>query len=189
MLVPISARQTLLETLPKGGIGAEVGVFRGDFSAELLQATRAERLHLIDPWVSLDDEAHKAAWYGAANRSQADMDQIHAAVTKRFAKHITAERVVVHRAPSTTALAALPDHSLDWIYIDGDHSYDGVIADLRLSLTKVKPGGFICGDDYLAGGWWKDGVICAVHEFLHEARPHVRIRFLIDAQFMLSVVK
>jgi len=53
----------------------------------------------------------------------------------------------------------------------------------------VKPGGFICGDDYLPGGWWQGGVIRAVHDFLHEAQPEVRIKFVIDTQYMLSVVE
>ena len=42
MLIPISARQILLESLPKGMIGAEVGVFRGDFSAEILQKDESQ---------------------------------------------------------------------------------------------------------------------------------------------------
>ena len=149
--------------------------------------TNPKRLHLIDPWVSVNDELRLRSWYGAASRSQVDMDQIHAYVMRRFSTAIAAERVVVHRTPSATALAAMPDRSLDWIYIDGDHRYEGVIADLRLGFAKVKPGGLICGDDYMPGNWWEDGVIRALHDFLHETRSNVRIKFLIDAQFMLLV--
>lgn len=182
------ARRALLEMLPKEAVGAEVGVFKGDFSAELLQRTNPERLYLIDPWISVDDELHRTSLYGAATRSQADMDKIYAEVVSRFAEQITAGHVVMHRAPSAAVLTAMPDQSLDWIYIDGDHSYQSVISDLRLSFTKVRPGGFICGDDYMVGGWWTDGVVRAVHDFLHEAQSQVRIEFLIDAQFMLLVV-
>ncbi len=165
------ARAFLAEELPKATVGAEVGVFSGDFSAHLLRVVEPQRLHLIDPWVSVDDQLRRWSLYGAGVRSQADMDQLDAGVVSRFAGQIAGGRVVVHRAPSHAALAAMPDRSLDWIYIDGDHSYEAVIADLRLSLAKVRPGGFICGDDYLPGGWWRGGVIRAVHEFLHEAQP------------------
>jgi Methyltransferase domain len=181
------ARRTILEMIPKNGIGAEVGVFKGDFSEELLQRTEPRRLHLIDPWVSVDDELHRSSHYSTTRRSQADMDQLHAGVTGRFSDQIITGRVVVHRARSAVALAALPDRSLDWIYIDGDHSYKTVISDLRLSFAKVKTGGFICGDDYQVDGWWTDGVIRAVHDFLYEAQSQVLIKLLVDAQFMLLV--
>jgi hypothetical protein len=107
----------------------------------------------------------------------------------RFASEITVGRVVVHRTRSAIALAAIPDRSLDWIYIDGDHTYDNVILDLRLGVAKVKLGGFICGDDYTNGGWWKDGVIRAVHDFLHEAQSSVEIKYVNGTQWMLLNAK
>lgn len=184
-----SARRMLLDTLPKLGCGAEVGVFRGDFSAELLRLTKPRRLHLIDPWLSVDDQRHSGSLYGAGNRSQADMDRMHDEVLRRFASELTVGRMVVHRARSASALATLPDRSLDWAYIDGDHTYDHVMSDLRLSAVKVKLGGFICGDDYTDGGWWKDDVIRAVHDFLHEAQSHVEIKFVNGTQWMLLNAK
>jgi len=123
MPLSMSARQLLLETLPKATVGAEVGVFSGDFSAHLLRVAEPQLLHLIDPWVSVGDALRRWSVYGAGVRSQADMDQLHAAVMSRFAAQIATGSVLVHRAPSGTALAAMPDRSLDWIYIDGDHSY------------------------------------------------------------------
>jgi hypothetical protein len=41
------------ELLPKGGVGAELGVFKRRFSPVLLRTTEAERLHLVDPWYLL----------------------------------------------------------------------------------------------------------------------------------------
>ena len=38
--------------------------------------------------------------------------------------------------------------------------------DLESYLPKVKPGGFITGDDYGNPGWWQDGVTRAVNEFI-----------------------
>ena len=45
----------------------------------------------------------------------------------------------------------------DWIYVDGNHLYEFVRADLELSLRKARRGGFITGDDYQDGGWWAVG--------------------------------
>lgn len=51
---------------------------------------------------------------------------------------------------STEYLRKKPD-PFDVIYIDGNHSTEQVYADISLSRTVLKPGGIICGDDYL--GW------------------------------------
>ena len=57
-------------------------------------------------------------------------------------------------------------HYFDWIYIDGNHLYDFVKQDLELYYPKVKPGGFLTGDDYGAKGRWGDGVERAVADFV-----------------------
>ncbi len=77
----------------------------------------------------------------------------------------------MHRCPSAEAAALFPDDYFDWIYVDGDHVYEAVRADLELFDPKVRPGGLIAGDDYGQAGWWKDGVTRAVDEFV-EARGY-----------------
>jgi hypothetical protein len=51
------------------------------------------------------------------------------------------------------------------VYIDGNHLYEYVIKDLSLSSRKTKIGGYVAGDDYCEGGWWKGSVKKAVDEF------------------------
>lgn len=41
-----------------------------------------------------------------------------------------------------------PDGWFDFVFIDGDHSYEGVIQDIRAYLPKVRKGGIIAGHDY-----------------------------------------
>ena len=163
------ARNAVLNALPKGGVGVEIGVWKGDFSARILQAAKPQTLHLIDPWL-VSDEADRAdeAWYGAGKVSQADMDRIHKQVTERFAQDIAAQRVRIHRAAAAEGMAGLPESSVDFVYVDGDHAYEAVRADLAAAFRATKPGGLICCDDYLLGAWWGDGVVRAVHEFVLE---------------------
>src|ERR1700751_4582857 len=42
--------------LPKNGVGAELGVLKGNFSRVLLDFSAARELHLIDPWYFLDSD-------------------------------------------------------------------------------------------------------------------------------------
>jgi cephalosporin hydroxylase len=39
------------------------------------------------------------------------------------------------------------DGYFDWVYIDGDHSYEAVLNDLKAWYPKVKPGGYLALDD------------------------------------------
>jgi methyltransferase family protein len=162
---PISRLQ-LLQLLPKGGEGAEIGVAKGEFSQPLLDVVKPGRLHLIDPW-----EHQRRADYtkDGNNVGDVEQEQRYQRVVTQFAEHIRAGRVVVHRAYSQDVAAVFADEQLDWIYIDGLHSYDGVRSDLDQYKSKVKPGGLIMGHDYTNHARAKElnfGVVEAVDEFV-----------------------
>ena len=55
----------------------------------------------------------------------------------------------IEQGLSAEATDRLPDAYYDVIYIDAGHSYEDVIRDARVSLKKVKPGGYIVFNDYL----------------------------------------
>lgn len=55
----------------------------------------------------------------------------------------------VRLIPATTAAAAkVWSQPIDFLYIDADHSYEGVTADLEAWAPHVRRGGLIVGDDY-----------------------------------------
>jgi len=167
LLCPIRRTQ-LLHFLPKGGEGAEIGVAKGEFSQTLLEVLQPRKLHLIDPWEhqTRDDYARDGN-----NASAAEQEQRYGAVRDKFAAEIDAGRVVLHRAYSQDVASGFEDHQLDWIYIDGLHSYEGCRADLEHYKRKVKPDGFILGHDYTnhAVAQQMDfGVVEAVNEFVQE---------------------
>lgn len=150
-------RQQLLERMPRAGACAEIGVWKGDFSQRILDVTAPSRLLLIDPW-EFQGEFPNRMFGGKVAKSQADMDAIHDAVADRFADR---PEVVLRRGYSSDILTGLEDESLDWIYIDGNHYYDFVLEDLRMSWQKVRAGGFVAGDDYT----WQPGDDAPEHEF------------------------
>jgi predicted O-methyltransferase YrrM len=49
---------------------------------------------------------------------------------------------------SVKAASQFDDNSLDFVFIDANHSYDGVSADLKAWIPKIKKDGFIAGHDY-----------------------------------------
>lgn len=148
--------------LPKNGVGAELGVLKGHFSRTLLKNTNAKKLHLIDPWYFLSAEW---SWVGG-NKSTIDAVIW---ILDEFKTEIENQKVFVHIQDDIDVLDSFDDNYLDWAYIDSSHSYGHTVKELNKLLTKVKPQGVICGDD-----WRPDpnhrhhGVFKAVNEFAKE---------------------
>jgi Methyltransferase domain len=178
-------RRFVLDQLPKSSAGMEIGVHKGDFSALILEVVSPTVLHLVDPWKHEAADAYKDAWYGGqAADGQREMDERYEAVRARFSAAVTSGQVVLHRAPSTDVLPAMPDGSLDWVYIDGNHLYEFVKQDIELSFQKVRVGGFVTGDDYAEGGWWEGGVKRAVDEFV--GAPGAELREIRGGQYIFE---
>jgi SAM-dependent methyltransferase len=118
----LSHRDEILKRLPKGGICAEIGTQEGLFAEKIIDIINPEQLHLFD----IDD--------GPLRDRQTDL--------------LTRPGVELHLGDSSTLLASFPDDHFDWIYIDGDHSYDGIVRDIRVARTKVKPGGLLIFNDF-----------------------------------------
>jgi hypothetical protein len=179
-------RQRLLDQLPKHAVCAEVGVWKGDFSERILEVVRPARLHLIDPWQAVEDEGYEGAKYGGQlAEGQKDMDALYAHVLKRFDRERRKGIVEVHRLSSSEAAKHFGDGELDFVYIDGNHRYEFVKADLDAYAAKVRPGGFLAGDDYGVEGWWENGVTRAVDEFVRSGAATVVS--LDDRQFLLRL--
>ena len=70
-------------------------------------------------------------------------------------------RAITHRTTTTKASQKIEDNSLDFIFIDADHSYEQTKNDILTWSPKVKDGGMILGHDL---NW--HGVQIAVNELL-----------------------
>jgi len=163
----VENRIKLLEFLPKKAVCAELGVLEGDFSEKILSVTQPSKLHLIDSDQAVVEKA-----------------------LKRFQNEIQRGVVSVIRADSSEAVRAMPDGYLDWIYIDADHTYEGVKRDLEAAHLKVKDDGLIIVDDYVFFGatdFKKYGVIEAVNEFCHD-RNYEMVFFAFHGRMYNDVV-
>jgi hypothetical protein len=138
--VELRTRQDLAEALPQDGVGAEIGVHLGDFAESLLQLARPRQLFLLDHWLPVAPKDKKRVI------PPPEADARYIGVLRRFRREVLSGRVVVVRADSVRAMEFVPD--LDWVYIDGDHTFHGCLRDLKAALRVVRPGGVIAGHDY-----------------------------------------
>lgn len=140
-------RLRMLETLPKGGRGAEIGVWNGGFSAHILNVTQPTELVLVDPWDLLANQDPND-W---THKKHSEAEQMRAMRKNVEELYGSLSNVSIRQGFSAEVLSSYPDNYFDWVYIDGNHLYDFVRKDMELSFRKVRPGGIIAGDDF----FWK----------------------------------
>lgn len=154
----------LQQRLPRNPVVCEVGVALGDFSEFLLSALHPREFIGMDLF-----GLHELDMLWGRPTSEIFGGKTHAEFFKqRFAAH----PVRVFEGDSAAALASLPDASIDLIYIDGDHSYDGVKRDTAEALKKVKPDGLLIFNDYIMYDHLQHGeygVVPAVNELVNDS--------------------
>lgn len=116
--------------------GAEIGVERGVFSKQLCDAVPNLTLFGIDPWM-----AYKGY------REHVSQDKLEGFY------ELTVEKMKpydfrIFRAFSEEAYKYFRDGSLDFVYIDGNHSFLNATQDIAFWSPKVRKGGIIAGHDY-----------------------------------------
>lgn len=178
-------RARFLQKMPKGGVAIEIGVWRGEFSRKILDALEPKKLCLIDPWKNFDDHDNKAF---SGREEDEKMDEICASVMQMYDAEIKAKQVIVMREMSGDALKKFKNNTINFAYVDGDHSYEGVRADLEALMPKMISGGIMAFDDYHRRGWWGDGVLRAIHEFIGDHPSEIRIMTVIGAQIALEKI-
>jgi SAM-dependent methyltransferase len=182
------SRLAMLATIPSGGVVAEIGVWRGDFSECILEETKPTKLYLIDPWLlDIKDGIVDRRFYIPRDRTvriQKDLDRIYMSVLSRFSDD---ERVVIIRAKSIEAAKGPQIPQLDWVYIDGCHHFKSAIEDLQIWGRKVKPGGLIIADDYYwPGPGQQYPVQKAVRAFLRQNGESLSLKAHIGEQVVIE---
>src|SRR3990167_11498575 len=117
-------------------IGAEIGTSEGVYAEKICKA--GLKLYAIDPWKSYAD------YYGGTDHFQKKMDRQYEEAKILLAPY----DCTILKKTSMEALADIPDESLDFVYIDGNHDFMYVAQDLFEWSKKVKKGGVIAGHDY-----------------------------------------
>lgn len=148
----------------------EVGVAFGYHAQYLLGAIPDLRYVGIDPYLpgydSNDPFVKDVSQIFNTNPKEA-MDRLHNAVERRLTEQF-GKRFELWRETSHEASRRVPNESVDFVFIDGDHRHEAVLQDLTDWWPKVRGGGLLVGDDFM----WP-GVQSAVEEFFGKSQTHV----------------
>ena len=144
------------------GIFVELGSWKGRSTAflgvEAINAGTGIRIYAVDVWS--DDIS------GGAKKTMVEQGLDGHALYTRFMENVApvASAIVPMRMTTTQAASNFADGSVDFVFIDADHSYEAVKQDIQTWLPKVRHGGVLAGHDY----GWAGTVQRAVHETLGE---------------------
>ena len=128
-------------------------------------------MYLVYPWMSMSDNIKKKALYGgnfSSLEGQKILDDRYEKVKLKFQKQIKSGQISLIRKSSDEVFKLFEDNFFDFIYIDGNHTFEYVKADIANSLKKIKDEGVIICDDYGNIGWWEDGVSKAVNQLCNQ---------------------
>lgn len=149
------------ELVLPGTIGAEIGVYRADFSRQIYDLCSPKMLYLIDAWESYQE-------YSLDSLCHTNQDDNMQASKNAMAREIALGRCAAIKGRSVE-VAKRWTVPLDWIFLDSNHAYEFVAEDLLAWSAHIKPGGVIMCHDYTetsAGAIaMKFGVVRAVNEF------------------------
>ncbi|MEM6533044.1 MAG: class I SAM-dependent methyltransferase [Myxococcota bacterium] len=162
--------ETLLKLgkhIPKDGAVLEVGSWMGlstilIANGLLLNLNFGARIDAVDTWRGSD--AHQ-------NMDIVRNDELFATFEKNIRDAGVQPWISAHREDSVSAAERFDDASFDAIFIDGDHSEEGCLADLRAYYPKLKSGGIFFGHDAVPDG----GVARALKRFGDETGRRFRI--------------
>lgn len=144
-------------------IGVEIGVYRGWLSEFLLDARPLLTLVMVDAW-SAESPNPEYVKTGDlhAQMPQVAHDEAYADCLKRVAPY--RPRAIIFRGRSLDCGSLWEPASLDFVFIDGDHSYQGCAQDISRWTDRVRAGGVVCGHDYDNVNYPEFGVKRAVDE-------------------------
>jgi hypothetical protein len=137
----------MVKRFPDGSHFVEIGAWKGKSSSymavEIINSNKQIKFDCIDIWT---DESLDNSGYDHNHNTSSDF------FYNMFLENIKPVRHIINpiKASSWQKAEDYPDKSIDFIFIDGDHTYDGVKKDLAAWYPKMKIGGVFAGHDY---GW------------------------------------
>jgi hypothetical protein len=120
--------------------GAEIGVERGKFAEVLCRSIPGLVLLAVDAW------ARKPGYREHVDEAQ--LADIEADARRRLKPY----GALVVKGWSSDVASGIPDGSLDFVFIDADHTEAAVLSDLMAWARKVRKGGVVSGHDWNLSG-------------------------------------
>lgn len=131
-------------------VGVEIGVDKASFSNHVLSKTNIDMYYCIDTWQDDFGSDYRPEFFNK------DGDIRFNEAYNTIKEYVDSKRAVLIKSTGLEASKDFGTETIDFCYIDGDHSLGGIYTDIVAWTPKVKIGGIISGHDYKDGG--KSGI-------------------------------
>ena len=159
----------IVREFPNNSHFVEVGSWKGQSSSfmavEIHNSNKNIKFDCVDTWTgSITEDCH-----------QNDEFVKNGTLYDKFLSNIKRVSHIITPVVGDSVQVAekYEDNSLDFVFIDADHRYENVKADIEAWINKVKNNGIIAGHDY---GWCQD-VRDAVHDTLGQGEGEFTDRY------------
>ena len=136
----------------------EIGTFKGENAKNILENLNINKIYLIDPWLKYEEYEE--------NFIQQQLDESYIKAKNRLKNYN--DKVIYLKDYSSNVVNKVP--MVDFIYIDGNHSYKYVLEDCENYWKKVKNGGILAGHDI---SW--ETTLNAVQDFCRNNNLHFQV--------------
>ena len=135
-------------------VGVEVGVHQGNCSSRLLRRMPKLVMHLVDSWRGWEElSSYRKTTDLVSTYSDEDQIKVWKTARAQLVGQWGTDRARMWVADSLALARRFAEQGkrFDFVFIDADHSFDGVSADVRAWWPLVRDGGLLCGHDYGIG--------------------------------------
>ena len=131
----------MVQQFPSDSVFVEIGVWKGKSAVYMAEKIKESRKK-INFWA--------VDVFNGMNENPEDKDIKAGTLLKTYYKNIEPVKEFIQTliGDSKELYTKFEDDSIDFLFIDGDHRYEGIKKDLQLWFPKIKNGGIIAGHDY-----------------------------------------
>lgn len=131
-------------------IFVEIGCWEGKSSAYMAEGIRKRFLpvtfYCIDPWTGSANDGDQLKRVAQLGGDMFPIWKRNMQLTGNLGSALPIQ------LPSVEAVKQFADGSVDFVWVDGSHSFEDASLDIRVWLSKLKPNGVIAGHDFDIAG-------------------------------------
>lgn len=129
--------EDIISFLKENSVMVEVGCYYGESTLMWQSSEKIIKIYAVDPWKDFYDIND-----GASQRGNM------VEVERLFDENIkNSTKIIKIKSTSVDASKTFEDKSLDFVYLDGSHTYNDLCNDITHWLPKIKKDGIIAGHD------------------------------------------
>jgi hypothetical protein len=125
--------------------GAELGVWMGQTFTHLVRTCKHLHIIGVDLYAPQPENNGPEKWTAGENGHPWDHETYYKRMLQFSAQY--PDRAQIIKGYTTEVAETLEDGSLDFVFIDADHGYEGCLRDIKAWAPKVRKGGYVMGHD------------------------------------------